>query len=101
MRFCMGLHPTAEELATLKPLEQNCSKHISIVNDIYSYEKELVASQTGHQEGSFLCTAVRVLANETSLDIGATKRVLWSMTREWEIVHDQMAAELAATNPSR
>lgn len=94
MRYSMDLRPTAEELAALKPLEQNCSKHISIVNDIYSYEKEVLAAQTGHAEGAFLCSAVKVLATETGLGTVATKRVLWSMVREWELNHVNMCQEL-------
>ncbi|KAM7188691.1 Isoprenoid synthase domain containing protein [Rhypophila sp. PSN 637] len=96
MRYSMELRPTAAELAALKPLEENCSKHISIVNDIYSYEKEVIAAQTGHKEGSFLCSAVKVLSSETALGIPATKRVLWSMVREWELIHDAMVEGLAA-----
>jgi aristolochene synthase len=90
MRFSMELRPSAAELAALRPLERNCSKHISVVNDIYSYEKEVVAAQTGHAEGAFLCSAVRVLSEETALGVPATKRVLWSMVREWELIHDAM-----------
>lgn len=94
MRFTMNIHPTVDELAALKPLEQNCAKQISVVNDIYSYEKEELSSRTGHHEGSFLCSAVKVVADEASLDVAATKRVLWSMVREWELVHDAMAESL-------
>ncbi|KAH7322523.1 Aristolochene synthase from penicillium Roqueforti [Stachybotrys elegans] len=94
MRYTMALKLNKTELASLRPLEENCSKHISIVNDIYSYEKELIASQTGHKEGSVLCTAVKVVADETSLSVQATKRILWPMVREWELVHDEMVREL-------
>lgn len=90
----MDLRPTALELEALKPLEQNCSKHLSIVNDIYSYEKEVLAAQTGHVEGAFLCSAVKVLASETALGCVATKRVLWYMVREWELIHMNMCQDL-------
>ncbi|GME30039.1 Aristolochene synthase [Neofusicoccum parvum] len=92
MRFSMAIHLTPAELDRMKLLEENCSKQISVVNDIYSWEKEVHASQTGHHEGSALCSAVKVLADETNLSIPATKRVLWSMVREWELVHDELAA---------
>ncbi|KAK3388016.1 Aristolochene synthase from penicillium Roqueforti [Podospora didyma] len=95
MRYSMALHPTAEEMQALRPLEENCSKHLSVVNDIYSFEKEVLAAQTGHAEGSFLCSAVKVVATETALGVTATKRVLWSMVREWELVHEALADELA------
>ena len=94
----MALSLDPEDLATMKTLEQNCSKQISVVNDVYSWEKEVYASQTGHREGSALCSAVKVLANETSLNTHAAKRVLWSLIREWEQTHDELAAERVA-NP--
>ncbi|KAI1267664.1 Aristolochene synthase [Xylariaceae sp. FL1019] len=97
MRFSMGLRLSADELHGMKALEANCAKQLSVVNDIYSYEKEVEASRTGHKEGAFLCSAVKVLAEETKLGIPATKRVLWSMTREWETVHDHIVAEKIAS----
>ena len=89
MRFSMGLNLTAAELSSMNAIEENCSKHISVVNDVYSWEKEL-ASQTGHTEGAALCSAVQVLAGEANLNVAATKRVLWNMIREWELVHDEL-----------
>ena len=90
----MGLRLTSTELASLTALEQNCSKQISVVNDIYSWEKELQASKTGHREGSALCSAVKVLADSAKLHIWASKCVLWYMVREWELVHDEMYEEI-------
>lgn len=87
MRFCMALHVTEAELESVKAVERNCSKHISVVNDIWSWEKELIASKTGHVEGSALCSSVQVMADEANLSIEASKRVLWHMCREWELVH--------------
>ncbi|KAJ9484660.1 Aristolochene synthase [Penicillium thymicola] len=97
MRFSMGLRLSADELQGMQSLESNCAKQISVVNDIYSYDKEEEASRTGHKEGASPCTAVKVLAEEAKLGIPATKRVLWSMTREWEIVHDEIVAEKIAS----
>lgn len=100
MRFSMGLRLSADELQEMKALEANCAKQLSVVNDIYSYDKEEEASRTGHKEGAFLCSAVKVLAEESKLGIPATKRVLWSMTREWETVHDEIVAEKIASPDS-
>ncbi|KAI9739473.1 MAG: hypothetical protein M1818_005161 [Claussenomyces sp. TS43310] len=97
MRFSMGLHLTKEELASVVSLERNCAKHISIVNDIYSWEKELIASKTGHSEGSALCSAVQVIADECKTSIEASKRVLRAITREWEFQHEELAAERLAS----
>ncbi|KAF6838321.1 aristolochene synthase [Colletotrichum plurivorum] len=95
MRFSMKLHLSTEELEMVQPVELNCSKHISVVNDIYSWEKELRASQTGHSEGSALCSSVSVFSSESSLNVPASKRVLWIMCREWELVHEELVGSLA------
>lgn len=97
----MALNMTPKELAGTIALERNCSKHISVVNDIFSWEKELRASQTGHREGSVLCTAVKILAERTSLGIEGSKRVLQAMTREWEHLHDEMVAKEVAEGCSQ
>ncbi|KAK2053026.1 Aristolochene synthase in complex with 12,13 Difluorofarnesyl diphosphate [Colletotrichum caudatum] len=90
MRFSMGLRLTSQELASVQPIEQNVAKHLSVLNDILSWDKELLAAQTGHPEGSALCSAVQVLADETSLTYAAAKRVLWVMCREWEYEHEYL-----------
>ncbi|KAI3559117.1 aristolochene synthase [Colletotrichum abscissum] len=90
MRFSMSLHLSPEDLSSVEDIELNCSKHISVVNDIYSWEKELKASQIGHKEGSALCSSVSVLTSETSLDYSASKRILWIMCREWELLHSKL-----------
>ncbi|KAF9870659.1 hypothetical protein CkaCkLH20_11965 [Colletotrichum karsti] len=90
MRFSMKLHLSPEQLHSVHEIEMNCSKHISVVNDIYSWEKELLASQNGHEEGSALCSSVSVLSSETNLHFSASKRILWVMCREWELVHEDL-----------
>jgi aristolochene synthase len=93
----MKLNLSADDLATVKAIEQNCSKHISVVNDIYSWEKELRASQSLHEEGAALCSSVSVLSSETGLSYAACKRVLWIMCREWELVHEDLVAKRTAS----
>ncbi|OBR10835.1 aristolochene synthase [Colletotrichum higginsianum IMI 349063] len=93
MRFAMDLHLSDEELAEMKEVEQNCAKHISIVNDIYSWEKELKQSQVALEEGSILCSGVKVLADSTGLSIEAAKTCLWSLVREWELKHEILSSE--------
>ncbi|KAL4922808.1 isoprenoid synthase domain-containing protein [Aspergillus aurantiobrunneus] len=73
MRFSMGLNLTPSELAAMKPLEKNCSKQFSVLNNVYSWGKE-----------------------STGLGVEASKRVLLVMTREWERVHDEMVGGLEA-----
>ncbi|KAM4067572.1 aristolochene synthase [Hirsutella rhossiliensis] len=99
MRFVMDLHLTAAELEEIKPAEKNCAKHISIVNDIYSWEKELKQSKASQEEGSYLCSAVRVLADSTGLDVEAGKACLWTMVREWELKHEILCSEQHVSTP--
>lgn len=90
----MSLHLTPDELQLAKPVDENCSKHISIINDIFSWDKELAQSYIGHEEGSVLCSSVQVLAEEAKLTIEASKRVLFAMAREWELTHLKLANEI-------
>ncbi|PVH90808.1 Aristolochene synthase in complex with 12,13 Difluorofarnesyl diphosphate [Periconia macrospinosa] len=93
MRYVMKLELTEEELELVKPCDRNCSKHISVVNDIYSWEKELKQSIESPEEGSVLCSSVQVVMHGATLNTAAAKRVLWPMCREWELVHLDMVDE--------
>lgn len=94
MQFTMDIRLSPEEVEVLKPVEQNCARHVSVVNDIHSWEKEHRASKTRNAEGAVLCSAVNVLSEEANLDVDATKRVLQVMVREWEAVHLRLEAML-------
>lgn len=98
MRFSMDLRLSSDELVFMKPIDENCAKHISVVNDIFSWEKELLQSQNGHEEGSALCTSVQVLAEEANLTIPAAKRVLFAMCREWELMHLKLVSNVAGND---
>lgn len=100
IRFTMKLRLDQQDLDSIKDIETNCSKHISVVNDIYSWEKELKSSQVGHKEGAALCSAVSVLSAEMTLNIPATKRVLWVMCREWELRQKQLVVNRLASGQS-
>lgn len=95
----MALHVTQDELDSVEEIERNVSKHLSVVNDIFSWEKELIASETGHAEGSVLCSSVQVMASEAEIEPAAAKRVLWSMCREWEQRHTELEAEYKKRKP--
>ena len=96
MRFSMGLKISAADLESAPPVDMNCSKHLSVINDIWSFEKELLASQTAHAEGGFLCTGVATFANEAEVSVQAAKRVLYSLCREWEVRHLELVREVLA-----
>jgi aristolochene synthase len=90
----MGLHLTPAQLDSVKGVEQNCAKHLSIMNDVYSWDKELRASKIGHAEGAAICSAVQVLNQETDLPYEAAKKVLLVMCRGWETKHAVLVNEL-------
>lgn len=96
MRFCMGLRMTPDELAIARSVDMNCSKHLSIVNDIWSFEKELIASKTAHKEGGVLCTGVAIFADGAEVSTTAAKRVLYALCREWEVRHKELESEALA-----
>lgn len=96
----MGLHLSPEKLSRLEPFERNCARHISVVNDIYSWEKEYKVAQNSSAEGAVLCSAVQVLSDESNIEIEGTKRVLWVMVREWENTHDRLVEQSKASNLS-
>lgn len=97
MKFCMDITLSVSESALVKQLEHNCSRQISIVNDIYSYEKEYKASLEMNTEGAVLCSAVSIFSEEAGMAIEASKRVLWGMVREWEMIHDSLVMEALET----
>jgi aristolochene synthase len=92
-RFSMGVHLTPAQLKSVELIEKNASKHISVVNDIYSFNKELLQNAASKKEGSVLCTAVKVVADECAFHFDAAKRVLWLTCREWELVHQRLEAQ--------
>ncbi|KAI9685125.1 MAG: hypothetical protein M1822_004712 [Bathelium mastoideum] len=96
MRYSMGLHLTSDETTLAKEVELNLGRHISIVNDIYSFEKELKTSKTAHAEGGALCSAVNVLSTEVRISYDASKHVLWQLCREYEAVHKDLVARITA-----
>ena len=86
----MDLKLPMEELASVADIEKNVGRHISIVNDIYSYEKELRTAELAHKEGGKLCNAVQIIGTELGLGVESSKQVLWSICREWEHVHEKL-----------
>ena len=94
MRFVLNLSLTPPELDLVHEVDLNCAKHISVVNDIYSYDKEVRQALSCAEEGSALCSSVPVICHECNVDAAASKRILWSMCREWERVHVRLVEEM-------
>ena len=94
VRFTMCIDVPQSSLSCTSKMERYVSKHIAVVNDIYSYPKEVIAAQEGHKEGGALCTAVQILADETSLGAESASRVLWQMIREWELEFQRLCDQV-------
>lgn len=92
MRFSYDLHLSTAELDSVRDIERNCGKHISLVNDIFSYEKEKLISEKETTEGAIMCNAVQILSDEVHISIEAAKNVLWLMVREAEFAHAELQA---------
>ncbi|KAK4656422.1 hypothetical protein QC762_310860 [Podospora pseudocomata] len=45
-----GLVYPLPDLDLARPVDMHCSKQLSIINDVWSFEKELLTSQTAHEE---------------------------------------------------
>ncbi|KAI0535504.1 Aristolochene synthase in complex with 12,13-Difluorofarnesyl diphosphate [Xylaria digitata] len=93
MRFCLNIKLTTGELALVQPADVNCGRHIAVINDIWSFEKEKLAAKR-NEEGSVLCNSVAILSTEAGLSTASSKRVLHCMCREWENNHRQLLEEL-------
>ncbi|KAI0193854.1 Aristolochene synthase in complex with 12,13-Difluorofarnesyl diphosphate [Astrocystis sublimbata] len=94
MRFSMALKLSPEDQSWLRPADRICSKHLSIVNDIWSFEKEALIASNGHKEGAILCNAVDILARETEIPANSSKNVLYHLCREWENIYEAQTQEL-------
>ncbi|EAW10787.1 uncharacterized protein ACLA_052600 [Aspergillus clavatus NRRL 1] len=94
--FAMDVELTAEEQDAMIPLERNFGRQISVVNDLWSWEKEFRASQAGHKEGAAISSAVNVLSMEAGLGFTAARRVLQAMVLEWDMAHNELVAEQLA-----
>ncbi|KAF2235987.1 Aristolochene synthase in complex with 12,13 Difluorofarnesyl diphosphate, partial [Viridothelium virens] len=97
MRYTMSLELKSSDLEAVREIELNVGRHISIVNDILSFEKELKTSMAAH-EGSTLCPAVNILSSEARISYDAAKHVLWTLCREYEATHEKLARSLAEEN---
>lgn len=89
----MGLHLSTEELELMQPLEMNAMRHVTLVNDIASYEKEVLAAGQGFALGQ-LCSAVPIVMTAFGLNEKQAMRVMWETTRELELQHFELAEEI-------
>lgn len=100
MRFGMGIRLTPEEQDLVAPAESNCSRQLTAINDVWSFDKEVIAAKNLDKEGGALCNAVSILADEVGISIPASKRMLYHIGREYELKHIQLTEDILKHNDS-
>ncbi|KAG9387024.1 Aristolochene synthase [Pyrenophora tritici-repentis] len=100
MRFCAGLSITPEELELAKEVEENCMKHITFVNDICSYDKEVMTASEGSELGA-MCSSVPIIKADHRVDDDQeAKSIMWEMVRDWELRHFELVEKISSKNIS-
>jgi aristolochene synthase len=100
MRFCARLYMTPEELTLIVKAEENCMKHITFVNDICSYNKEVLTAKNGSQLGA-ICSSVPIVMELHQVDEHKAKYIMWKTVREWELRHFELVKEISGKNHSQ
>ncbi|KAL8838626.1 MAG: hypothetical protein Q9170_002072 [Blastenia crenularia] len=85
LRFSQGLHLSASEISSIQSLHTLYALLGVTVNDVLSFDKEFRAyNLSSNTEGAHMLNMTLALANDTGLPYPASKRVLWTLCREWE-----------------
>lgn len=92
----MGLLMSVEDLSLVEPLDRNWFRHVSVINDVWSYDKEVRQSKSSGEEGAVLCSSVAILCEEMQVSAEASKRTLTCLCREWEGLHQTLEQEILA-----
>jgi aristolochene synthase len=100
MRFCTGLYMTPDELELVKVAEENCMKHITFVNDVCSFEKEVLTAKNGFQLGA-ICSSVPIVVELCGVNEHEAKRIMWQMVRGWEVRNFEHVEEILNKNLSQ
>lgn len=98
----MKIDLSVETLKSIADIEESYGKLGIVVNDIYSFDKELRLWNEKHQEGGHLLNMVQQMTDDTGCSFAAAKRILWVLCREWELEHHEMvlAREAASSGCS-
>lgn len=75
-------------------------KHIAFVNDVCSFEKEVLTAQNGFQLGA-VCSSVPIVMELCGVNEQEAKRIMWQMVRGWEVQHFELVNEIQSKNSSQ
>ena len=96
VRYSSRLRIPSETLKTLEGIHESYGKLGIIVNDVYSFDKELHLWNQDHKEGARLLNVVNHMSMDAGVSYSTAKRILWVLCREWEIDHQEMVAQAVA-----
>ncbi|KAH9237210.1 hypothetical protein K456DRAFT_1830608 [Colletotrichum gloeosporioides 23] len=92
-RFSQGIYLSKEELESTADIEVLFSRHISVVNDVASWDKECRAEREIDAQGSVVSNIVQVLSDDCGFSSERAKTVLWAMCEEWSKMVDECVAK--------
>ncbi|TDZ27564.1 Aristolochene synthase [Colletotrichum spinosum] len=92
-RFSQGIYHSKEELESTADIEVLFSRHISVVNDVASWDKECRAEREIDAQGSVVSNIVQVLSDDCGFSPESAKTVLWAMCEEWSKMVDECIAK--------
>lgn len=84
--------------SSVERIEKSYANLGIVLNDIFSFDKELRAWTQNGKEGATILNLVNLFASDTGLSYAAAKRVCWTLCRELELVHMQLVQEREVHN---
>ncbi|KAK4168418.1 putative terpene cyclase [Cladorrhinum sp. PSN259] len=75
---------TQQQRETLKRMETIANYHVSILNDVFSFEREYKASREQDSEGAVLVNGVAVLSREIGVGVDVARSLCCEIVRGWE-----------------
>lgn len=90
----MNITVPSSEYPWLTRVEDNIAAHLCIVNDLYSWEKELLtADQAPDGFGGDLVNAISIVSREEHVDVQTAKQRLARKVNEVEKLHFELLEE--------
>ncbi|KAL5336610.1 isoprenoid synthase domain-containing protein [Aspergillus crustosus] len=84
IRFVNDITLTPSTLSKFAPLELATIRHVTLTNDIISWDKELKEATESNQEGAALFSAIPIVAKKQAIGFEEARAVLWNSVREYE-----------------
>jgi aristolochene synthase len=99
LRFGGGMNLNNYHEEAVHQLDINAARSIGIMNDIYSFEKEIQTSQASGTDIASLCSSVEVVSRECKVKADTAKDILLTICRDWERQHEALSEEIISRSP--